>query len=312
MTVAVTGATGHLGANVVRALLASGRSVRAITAEPLNQQVRSLDWLNVERVHADARDEASVARAVAGCDVVYNIVARTSINDWDTSDVWSTDLHGTTNLVDACLQSKVRRLVHVSSYHAISSTEGADPSASPYARSKAFSERIVLRAVAEGLDAVIVNPTAMIGPWDFIPSMLGRFLIDVWRGRLPAVVSGGADCVDVRDVANALLAAEQRGATGARYIVAGRWFDMAELATIACSVTGSRAPAFSTSRPVTERWPARVQFAAAEETLAHCPRRVEESIADTHAWFADHGMIKGAEPTWESRLLSSRPAPHAS
>lgn len=332
MTVVVTGSTGHLGANLVRQLLEDGRTVRALTYEPLDQPVAALEGLDVERVHADVSDADSMSRAIAGAETVFHLAARISVVDWDGDAVWKTNVEGTRNVVDACLEHGVGRLVHVSSFHAIKPEakmatledrpSSTDPSFPSYPRSKAYAEQIVRYAVDSGLDAIIVNPTAMIGPWDLGPSMFGRLLVDLWRGRMPALVDGGVNLVDVRDVATAMRSAERIGRVGERYILAGHWLSVAELAEIACPMAGRRAPRIvipmSVARAVapaatalarlTGRVPRFTEQALlalehhrfvlggrAMEELNHRPRRIEETIADTFAWFV--GQPSLAQPT---------------
>jgi dihydroflavonol-4-reductase len=333
MTYAVTGATGPLGANLVRELIASGRDVRVITAEPLDVRPPALQGLDVARVHADVRDAASVRRAIAGAEVVYHLAARISIVDWDADEVWAVNVRGTGNVVDACVANDVRRLVHVSSYHSFSpagnaaTTESGPASvgaeATPYARSKAFGEQMVDAGIEQGLDAVIVNPTGMIGPWDTQPSMMGRLLVDMWRGRVPALLPGGFNVVDVRDVAKTLVGAELRGTCGSRYLVGGSWVSIEELAELACQLIGKRPPRMKTPMwlvraiaPFASRVerllgrPARMTDQAlralthhrlvldgrAREELGHRSRPIEHSLADTYDWFAAHGALSDARP----------------
>ncbi|MBV8234560.1 MAG: SDR family NAD(P)-dependent oxidoreductase, partial [Acidimicrobiia bacterium] len=120
MTVAVTGATGHLGANLVRALLAQGREVRAVTAEPLERTPPALAGLPVERVQADVRDLVSVERALRGADVVYNLAGRISVVNWDRKLLQEINVTGVANVAEACLRHGVGRLIQVSSVHALS------------------------------------------------------------------------------------------------------------------------------------------------------------------------------------------------
>ena len=324
MKIAVTGASGHLGANLVRALLADGCDVRAITAEPVHQPLPALQRLKVERVCGDVTNPRSIRRACEGADTVYHLAARISVTDRDAAAVWDVNVKGTANVVEACLQNDVRRLVHVSSYHAITpgDRQATDDDGPPsvadglpaYARSKAFGELAVRDGIERGLDAVIVRPSGMIGPFDFKPSMLGSMLVDMWRGRLPAVVAGGVNLVDVRDVASTLIHAERRGKCGSRYLVAGSWLSIAELADVACALIGRRPP-----RMVTPLWIARavapiasafsrligreprltdqaltaladhrlVLDGRAREELGHRPRPIEQTLVDTYEWFAE-------------------------
>ncbi len=323
MTVAVTGATGHLGANLIRQLLDDGRSVRALTVEPVDRPIAALDGLEIERVCADVRDPDAMMAAFRGVETVFHLAARISVVRWDAADVWATNVDGTQNVVDACIANGVKRLVHVSSFHAIKPEANKatledrpssyDESLAAYPRSKAFAEAIVRDAALRGLHAVIVNPTAMIGPWD-TGSMFGSLMRDLWRGRIPALVDGGVNLVDVRDVATSMRAAERLGRRGERYILAGHWLSMRELAEIACPFARRRvpklvvpmrlaramAPVATRFARLTKRLPRLTEQALlalsdhrvviggrAMEELGHRPRRIEETIADTYMWFCN-------------------------
>jgi dihydroflavonol-4-reductase len=321
MTVAVTGATGHLGANLVRQLVADGRHVRALTYEPSDQPVAALDGLDVERVQADIRDADAMLHVLDGVETVFHLAARISVVPWDADDVWETNVLGTQNVVDACLARGVRRLVHVSSFHAIKpeakkATLEDRPSSTDalasYPRSKAYAEQVVRFGVDRGLEAIIVNPTAMIGPWDTVPSMFGRLMLDLWRGRMPALIDGGVNLVDVRDVASAMRAAEHVGRIGERYILAGHWLSVRELAEIACPLAGRRVPRVVIPMGMARKFaPVATRVARtfrrlprftdqallaledhrvvlggrAMDELGHDPRRIEETIGDTYVWF---------------------------
>ena len=115
----------------------------------------------------------------------------------------------------------------------------------PYDRSKAAGGTEVRSAIENGLDAVIVNPTAIIGPFDFHPSHQGQMLISMARGKLPALVEGGFDWVDVRDVVFGTIQAEKLAPAGARYILGGRWASLSEISGIVESATGARQPSFT-------------------------------------------------------------------
>ncbi len=328
MKVAVTGATGHLGANLVRLLLDQGSDVRAITAEPLGILPRSIEWLDMERKHADITDPRAVLDAVNGADVVFHLAARISLLERDDDDVWSTNVLGTKNVIDACVATGVRRLIHVSSVAAAApvprravnedSALSIDPALPAYARSKAAGERLIDNAVTRGLDAVVIRPTGILGPYDFGPSMMGRTLIDMWRGRIPVSVGGGFNLVDVRDMAAALVEAERRGARGARYVVGGHWLSMMELAEISAGMFGTPVPRF-----VMPPWAARVAAGLATtmsrvttmssrfttrsldllnqqrlvldgramEELGHRARPIEQTLEDTYEWFGSIGLI---------------------
>ncbi|MCD4685577.1 MAG: NAD-dependent epimerase/dehydratase family protein [Anaerolineae bacterium] len=109
---------------------------------------------------------------------------------------------------------------------------------SPYDRSKALGEQLVQAAVAEGLDAIIVNPTGVIGSRDFGPSFFGTALLDLAQGTLPGLVGGGCDWVDVRDLVAGVLDAEQHAAPGAKYLLSGHWAALSALAEVIAEFTG--------------------------------------------------------------------------
>ncbi len=324
-TVTVTGATGHIGANLVRALVEGGRKVRTL----LHGDARALDGLDVERVPGDVLDPESLRKAFAGADVVYHLAARISVTGDPDGMVHRTNVEGPRNVSRACLAAGVRRLVHFSSIHAFRQEpldQPLDETRAPaqtrrslaYDRSKATGEQEVLRAVAEGLDAVIVNPSGVIGPYDFRPSRMGAVFLGLYQRRFPAMVEGGFNWVDVRDVVQSAIAAETRGRRGERYLLAGHWVAVSDLARQFGEVSGTRAPRF-----VSPMWLARigapfvtaasqitrttplftseslealranrnVKRDKAERELGHKPRPTRETLADTYAWFREAKML---------------------
>lgn len=260
MTVLVTGAAGHLGNNVVRQLLARGRKVRVL----VHSESASFDGLDLEKSPGDILDRSSLDGAFEGVDVVYHFAAKVSILPKEGPSVTRTNTLGPKNVVDACLAHRVRRLVHASSVHALTPggsngvtdencAPNRDPGAPAYDRSKAAGEGEVRAGIERGLDAVIVNPTAVIGPHDYRPHLAGRALIDMYLGKLPTSVEGGFNWVDARDVVAGALAAETRGRTGENYLLSGHWAPMPDLAAMMERATGRRGP-----RLVSPLWLARI------------------------------------------------------
>ena len=249
MTVVVTGAAGHVGAAVVRALLAEGRRVRAL----VRSDDRALRGLDVEVVRGDVGDPAALARAMAGAELVFHTAARISLRSGADPEVERVNVDGTRGVVEACLRAGIGRLIHFSSVHALvqepvaaaldERRELADrPGALPYDRSKARAERVILAGVEAGLDAVIVSPSAILGPYDYKPSKMGALLLRMRQGRLPALIAGAQSWVDVRDVAAGALLAAARGRVGERYLLSGHYHSMAELAELAAAIGGFRRP----------------------------------------------------------------------
>lgn len=251
MRVTVTGASGHIGANLVRTLLVAGHRVTALQRSP----GRALSGLPVAYVAGDVRDAEAVARGVAGAEVVFHLAAHLSLKGDRDGAVWALNVGGTANVARACLRAGVGRLVHFSSVEALEPdprdqpldearplVEGAHALA--YPASKAAAERAVAEAVRQGLDAVIVCPTAVLGPHDHGPSALGGFLLAIARRRLPALLDAGYDWVDVRDVVAGAMAALERGRRGERYLLSGRWAPLSELARAVASAAMVPAPSF--------------------------------------------------------------------
>jgi dihydroflavonol-4-reductase len=272
-TVVVTGATGHIGNNLVRALLQRSGEGEGIRLRALvhNDDTRSLKGLDgIEFVRGDVRDLSSLQSAFSGADVVYHLAALISISDDEDRLVEEVNVGGTRNVVTACQRAGVRRLVHFSSVHALwglpkdrpidENQELADrPDALAYDRSKAMGEKAVLAGVQSGLDAVIVNPGSVVGPNDFRPSAQGQFFIDLCKRKLPGLVEGGYNWCDVRDVVRGAMAAEKRGRRGERYLLAGHSMTIKEVADTVGQVSGVRVP-----RMVTPLWLAQLFAPAAE------------------------------------------------
>jgi dihydroflavonol-4-reductase len=326
VTVVVTGAAGHAGNNLVRALLARERRVRAV----VHHDRRALEGLkDVEIVEGDVRDLASLRRAFDGAEVVYHTAACISLSTRDWPRLEAINVLGTRNVVDACLDCRVRRLVHFSSIHALAQepldvpVDESRPLAvsrryPPYDRSKAAGEMEVREAIQRGLDAVIVYPTGMIGPYDFRPSYFGQVLLALCLKQLPALVAGGFNWVDVRDVVAGAMEAEGRAPIGSRYLLSGHWASMRELAAMVTGITWTRSPRF-----VFPMWLARlgVPFGArftrldgahplytsvslralrsnrmisrerAARDLGYHPRPLQETLVDTFRWFAQAGYL---------------------
>jgi len=324
---AVTGATGHVGANLVRALLDDGRRVRAIN----RTRGPALDGLDIEFVAVDVLDAHALRRAFEGVDVVYHLAAMISVAGDPDGLVRATNVDGVRNVADAALDAGVRRLVHCSSIHAFDldrpgivtedSPRARGMHLPPYDRSKAEGEDELRRAVDRGLDAVIANLTAVLGPCDFGPSRMGAVLLALARRRLPALVEGGFDWVDVRDVCTGMIAAESKGRTGENYLLAGHRVPIVEVAALAAAATGVRAPRFAAPMWLAQGtapaglWWSRlrgsdplftpeslhalrkdpvVSTAKAAEELGYEPRPLRDTVADSYAWFRTRGLLRSA------------------
>lgn len=326
MTVAVTGATGHVGANLVRALIDKGISPCCL----VHINCRAIDGLDVERVQGDVRDLDSLCRAFEGVDTVYHLAASISLSMTDWPEQEKINVRGTANVVEACLRNGVRRLVHFSSIHALVQeplhipVDESRPLVNskrypPYDRSKAAAEIEVRRGIEKGLNAVIVSPTAVFGPYDYQPSYFGEALITIAERKLPALVTGGFNWVDVRDVVTGAMAAAEQAPAGARYLLSGHWVSMCEIAAIIEEITG-----VSTGKPICPLWLAHIgapfigaisrlngrrplytsvslralksnrniSHELATRELGYQPRPFRETLVDTLQWFRENGQLK--------------------
>lgn len=327
MFAVVTGASGHLGGNLVRALLRRGDRVRAL----VHRDTRALQGLPVEQVTGDVLDTESLRRAFAGADVVFHLAGRISIVNWDREQVGAINIGGVKNVVAACKAGDVQRLVHVSSIHAhfcdplneeLDETRAFADSArtcAPYDMSKAMGERIVRQAAEDGMNAVIVNPTGVIGPYDFQPSRFGATLLMMARGRLPAAVEGGFDWVDARDVAEGTIRASERAPSGGKYLLSGHWVSVRDVAGEVYHLTSRKSPPltlplwcakciapvsmafdrasgrralFTTAALKALQSNRRISHARASRELGYQPRPFRDTIVDTLEWFRTSGYLE--------------------
>lgn len=252
MSIAVTGSTGHLGANVVRQLLDRGHRVRALHHP--EAKLDALEGLEVERVSVDVLDYENLRSAFVGCRWVVNLAALISIDGDRDGLVMKTNVLGPRNVSLACLDVGVKKLVHVSSVHAFVSPGPHDtmdecaprPTSNNfiYDQSKALGEEEIRASVNNGLDAVILNPTGILGPHDYNNSFSGQMLNNFFDGSLPVTLNLGFDWVDARDVACAVETALVSGRTGENYLLPGNWVSMKDLASCCAKVSGARPPHF--------------------------------------------------------------------
>ena len=249
MTVFVTGASGHLGLTLVHRLLDDGRHVRTLT----RYRTKYLANLPIEFVDGDLGNEQSLHAAFTGVDVVYHTAAIISLDPKAWPAMRAINVEGTRTTVSLCQAHQVRRLIHFSSLEVFRTDPLAQPLDEtrpliaddfplPYPRSKVLSQRIVQQAMADGLDAVILFPSGMVGPNDYKFSAANAYILQLARGELPGLVNGGYDWVDVRDVAAGAVRAEQVARAGATYILSNQWASLRAIAAMVEAAGGARSP----------------------------------------------------------------------
>jgi len=325
MRVLVTGATGLVGNNVVRALLDGGHSVRVLTRATSDS--RPLAGLEVERAQGDVRDTASVDRAANGVDAVIHAAAQVQIGWTGLETSRAINVDGTRNVAQAARRHSLQ-MVHVSSVDALGlgtvdcpADEDTPPVGGvlcPYVVTKREAEQVVLDEVTQGLHACIVNPAYMLGPWDWKPSS-GRMLLHVAKGWALFAPLGQNSFCDVRDVAAGIVSGLERGRAGRRYVLAGETLSYFQAWRIFADVTGARRPRFPVGPLVRigagwcgDLWTkvsgregdvnsAATAIAAqkrcyssarAEAELGYRRREVRESAEAAWSWFCEHGYPK--------------------
>jgi len=324
---AVTGAAGQIGNVIVRELTARGSRVRALVH---HKHPVSLDGLDVEQLCGDVSDSWFLRHAFRNCDVVFHIAGLISVARGKSDVLNEVNVTGTQNVIGACLETGVRRLVYTGSIHAFSEPPAGttisevlpfDPyhTIGDYGRSKARASIEILKALDEGLDAVIVCPTAVIGPYDFKPSKLGQFVIDIARKRPFAYISGAYDFVDVRDVAVGHILACKEGKCGESYILSGQHVSVGNLIDAIIQASGVRTPRikvpyllaqavalftpfyydirnleprFTRYALHTLRSNSFISSAKARRELGYAPRPMRQSVSDAVFWFKENGHLR--------------------
>jgi dihydroflavonol-4-reductase len=248
--VAVTGGGGRLGNVVVRQLRERGDSVRVL--EPVSTQPPSLGELEVELISGSVLDPQAVARLVAGAGVVFHLAAKVDLDRDRDGSIRAVNVDGTRIVAEACLARGIR-MVHCSSHHALElhplekpldeSKPLALETPCDYHRTKAIAEKLVLDLVRDrGLDAVVVSPGTLVGPFDYEPSIIGRALLDLYHRKIPMLMQVVSDYVDVRDVAAGILSAADSGRRGERYLLTGEVLELKDMVAIWGELTGVPMP----------------------------------------------------------------------
>lgn len=295
----------------------------------INKSSGSLEGLKLDVVKGNLLATGTLRELVKDAEVVVHLAAHISIRGAGNKDIEKINITGTENLLREVKQHTGQRLIHFSSIHAFRQSPGdevldesrvlAVNDTILYNHTKAVGEQLVRQAVEEGLDAIIINPTAVIGPNDFRPSLLGQAIISVYKNKLPALVPGGYDWVDVRDVVKGTILAMEKGKKGERYLLSGHWKSLEELARVICRIRNMGGPP-----PMVPFWLARIgapflgvyasvkgtdplytdesltilkeshrmiSCGKAERELDYHPRPFEETIRDTIEWFGRNGKL---------------------
>jgi dihydroflavonol-4-reductase len=324
MKVAVTGASGHIGNCLVKELKKQGAGIKVLV---YNSRIDP-DEIDVEVIRGNLLEPESLDKLCDGVDVVFHLAAQIAIENRYSAQVYETNVTGTKNIIKAANHARIRKFIHFSSIHAFhveSQDQMLDESRSLvssnktiYEFTKAEGEREVMKAVKEGLNAVILNPTAVIGPFDYQRSLLGQALLKIYQNKLPFLISGGYNWVDVRDVVSASIHAIESGRKGEKYILSGQFCSLQELSAMVSKISGCKIPLtvpvslarlacpfFKVYSSITNteplytyqslemlaNSPVNISNEKARKELGYEPRSLEQTLRDTFDWYRENCFI---------------------
>ncbi|MBQ6300874.1 MAG: NAD-dependent epimerase/dehydratase family protein [Bacteroidales bacterium] len=240
----ITGANGHLGSTIIRYLSRGDCLVRGLLLPSENHE----DSGNVKYYKGDITDLESMDAIFSGTGgsevIVIHTAGLVSIEDKITLDLYDVNVNGTKNVISMCRKYRAKRMLYVSSVHVIAEGDGfsIDSVKGGYATTKAVASQAVLDAVSKGLDAVIVLPSGIIGPFDNGRNHLVQLVKRFMEKKLPVITTGGYDMVDVRDVAKGCIAAADRGRNGESYILSNQYITIPDLIELSGELSGTRVP----------------------------------------------------------------------
>lgn len=324
----ITGALGHLGSTIIKLLESRGQQSRGLILPVESAQNTKNTAYFTGDVTRPETLRPLFENTGASKVVLIHTAGIIDISGELTQGMYEVNVNGTKNILRLCSEYNVSRMVYVSSVHAlpeksreyvISETDSFSPDAvtGGYAKTKALATQAVLCAAANGLDAVVVHPSGIIGPYDDARNHLVQMIRDYMSGRLPACVRGGYDFVDVRDVAEGCVAAAERGRRGGCYILSNRHYDVKEVLTMAKSVGGGPclpvlpvwmakavSPFIKLDARLKKRRPLytlysldalnsndRFSHDKATAELGYRPRDLYETVKDTVLWLRKQGML---------------------
>lgn len=318
LKIGITGATGHIGRVLCNELIQLGHEIGILVYQS------KLD-LNVPQFEGSITDKKAVNDFVKSFDYIIHLAADISVDNKNKKKMWETNVEGSRNIAEACLQHQIKRLVHFSSIAAIDQfplnqaidenrklVTNSSKTATSYGKSKSAAEKIIRQYIDKGLDVVIVAPTSVLGPMDYKPSVLGQSLLDIYYNRIPAVVKGGQDWVDVRDIVKGTIAALEKGRKGEKYLLGSEFYTIKELSLMIGKIFNRKTPTIAlpywiarlgvpfeeykskkTGKPngFTQEGLTALKYGnnnisheKASRELGYTPRRVKESLKETIDW----------------------------
>lgn len=325
MNIAITGAAGHLGAELARQLEKRGDTLKLL----VHKDIQALEGIQATLIQGSMMDQTVIEKLLEGCDAVIHCAAIISLNGDSEGKVYHTNVEGTRLILDTALKCGIKRFIHISSIHAFhpeplhvtldETRELASDNAFTYDRSKRDSQLLALSYKEKGLEVIVINPTSLIGPPDYKPSLQGKALIDIYKGKVPVVFRGGFDFVDNRDVASAIIQSLEKGRSGECYLMAGEYITMLDMIRMVNVATGKKRKAMiipfwiayailpfvilvslvtgkdplftNETLHILRHGNTRISSDKARRKLGFSPRPLQQTISDTMHWFKQNGYI---------------------
>ncbi len=313
--IAVTGGTGHLGHVLIINLLENNYKVFALYRKSLP----ALKHPNLVWMQGDITNQNTVYSLVQDAKIIIHSAAVISIGNMDKDEVYDSNVNGTKSIIKACQKFKTR-FIYISSSTAVKETMGTEvfdenrpyktKSDFIYEWTKAISEQLILDAVkSQNLNAIIIRPTSIIGPPDYRPSYFGQTIFQFAHLKLPLIISGGYNLVDVRDVSQSIINSIDKGISGEIYLIGGTYLSLKQMAEITnperkfavlplnlliwlLPVIKIYQKIFPIELPITKeslvtlkRAPKNVDNSKAMKHLNHQIRPIEDTIKDLLEWF---------------------------
>ena len=252
MKTLITGATGFVGAAVLRELLNNGHNVKALVRT--SSDLQNLKGLNIEIVYGDLKDKDSLSRALKGCKYLFHVAADYRLWVPKPKNIYENNVEGTNNLMFEALRLEIEKIVYTSSVAVLGKPKNGDIAneTTPvditqmighYKKSKFLAEQKVQSLCKEKkLPVVIVNPAAPVGPRDIKPTPTGKMVLDAASKKIPAYLDTGLNIVHVEDVAAGHIKAFNKGKIGERYILGGENLTFKEILEIIAKLCGNKPP----------------------------------------------------------------------
>jgi dihydroflavonol-4-reductase len=246
MKIAITGASGHLGSVLCRELLNQGHDIVALVFKDIS----AIEGLPITMVKGDILDKDSLTKLMNGCDALIHSAGLIKLSYKFDKQVYDVNVIGTKNILEIAKNQNISKIIYVSSIHVFSHKPSNEilnetrnivsDNSIFYDQTKRDAQNLALEASKNGQNIVIVCPTSIVGPYDYKPSKLGKAILDICKGKIPAVVKGGFDFVDVRDLAKGIISALINGKNGENYILGGNYHTIKEFSNMVLKIFGSK------------------------------------------------------------------------